>query len=214
MCCTTRPPGSATTAPSRSAATASASSPATTCGAWAAISPTAWAVRVARRGGQPRRAWRATTRRGVVQGRADLRVEGDLQTRVGGDERREVQGTTDLPHEGDRALRVHGSATTLVGRHDGPRSWVLHVEGESTLSSTGPAEITSDKGLVLRCGTSAIHLGARPDRGGDGRHPGPAGQGRARRARRRQGEDQGQEPDPGALGRTRSCSSPRARASG
>jgi type VI secretion system secreted protein VgrG len=95
----------------------------------------------------------------VVKGRADVRVAADLSTRVGGAERREIQGEADLTFAADLTFRVHGSATTLVGEHDHPRSYVLHVEGQSQLSSTGPTEITSDRGIVLRCGTSTVHLG-------------------------------------------------------
>ena len=95
----------------------------------------------------------------VVQGHADLRVTEDLSTRVGGKERREVEGQADLVFSDDLTFRVQGSSTTLVGQHDKKRSYVLHVEGVSELSSTGPTEITSDKGIVLRCGTSTIHLG-------------------------------------------------------
>jgi type VI secretion system secreted protein VgrG len=95
----------------------------------------------------------------VVQGRADVRVAEDLSTRVGGNERREVEGTTDLVLADDLTFRVLGCSTTLVGQHDKKRSYVLHVEGVSELSSTGPTEITSDKGIVLRCGTSTIQLG-------------------------------------------------------
>jgi type VI secretion system secreted protein VgrG len=94
----------------------------------------------------------------VVHGRADVRVAEDLQTRIGGRERREVQGTTDVLLEDDLTLRVHGCSTTLVGQHDQRRSYVLHVEGVTELSGTGATEITSEKGLVLRCGKSSIHL--------------------------------------------------------
>ena len=39
---------------------------------------------------------------------------------------------------------------------------MLHVEGVTELSSTGATEITSEVGVVIRCGKSSIHL--TPDR--------------------------------------------------
>jgi type VI secretion system secreted protein VgrG len=98
----------------------------------------------------------------VVRGRAEVRIEEDLTTRVSGRERREVEEESDLILRDDLTFRIHGSATTLVGKHDQKRSYVLHVEGTTEMTGTGATEIRSDKGLVLRCGKSLIHL--TPDR--------------------------------------------------
>lgn len=94
----------------------------------------------------------------VTTGNADRRVSGNLVTRVEGRERRDVNGMADLAYADDLTTRVAGCQTILVGRHDAKRSFLLHVAGVTTLSSSGATEIRTDKELVLRCGKSAIRL--------------------------------------------------------
>jgi type VI secretion system secreted protein VgrG len=94
----------------------------------------------------------------VVRGRSEVQVMEDQSTRVGGTERREVTGTSDMIFADDLTFRVRGCATMLVGEHDRKRSYLLRVEGDAELSSSGPTELVSDKGIVLRCGTSTVHL--------------------------------------------------------
>lgn len=94
----------------------------------------------------------------VTSGDADRRVSGDLVTRVDGRERREVTGMADQMYADDLTTKVKGCQTILVGRHDAQRSFSLHVEGVTTLSSTRTTELRTDKELILRCGKSAIRI--------------------------------------------------------
>lgn len=94
----------------------------------------------------------------VVSGNADERVEHDRTTRIGGREIREVGRESELTAKGDRTQRIHGFHTTVVGQAGAPSASVLHVEGSSRMSSTGLTEISSDKGIVLRCGSASIRL--------------------------------------------------------
>ena len=95
----------------------------------------------------------------VVGGNADVRVAGELNTRVGR-ERREITGRGDLTLADDYTVRVKGCYTTIVGRNDAKRSYVLRVEGTGQLSSSGVMEIDAEKGLTLRCGKSFIKISA------------------------------------------------------
>jgi type VI secretion system secreted protein VgrG len=94
----------------------------------------------------------------VVNGDADSRVLRELRTRVGVRERLEVDGERVVTVAGDQRAEVRGSAVVIVGRHDAKRSTVLHVEGATTVSSTGVTEISADAELVLRSGDSAVRI--------------------------------------------------------
>ncbi|MFO0761141.1 MAG: type VI secretion system tip protein TssI/VgrG [Byssovorax sp.] len=94
----------------------------------------------------------------VVGGSAEVRVTSDRAVRVGGDEHREIAGAAEVATKGDHTVRVRGCCTTLVGTSKSKRSYVLHVEGTTQLSSTGLTAIEADKGLVLRCGKSSIRI--------------------------------------------------------
>jgi len=96
----------------------------------------------------------------VVNGNFDERVSGMLVTRVEGKERRGVTGRSDLTLADDYTVRVKGCYTTIVGRDDAKRSYVLRVEGTGQLSSSGVMEIDADKGLTLKCGKSFIKITA------------------------------------------------------
>src|SRR5262249_47689403 len=96
--------------------------------------------------------------REAVSGHAELRVSQDLTTRVGGCDRREVIGASDFAAKEDVNVRVRGCHTTLVGTRKENRSYVLHVEGLTQLTSSGITEIRSDKALVLSCGRSSLRI--------------------------------------------------------
>jgi type VI secretion system secreted protein VgrG len=105
---------------------------------------------------------RSSTVRGdiveVAEGRVARRVAQDLSTRIGGRERREVEGAWDVAAQDELTVRVRGSITTVVGQHDAKRSYVLHVEGVTHLSSSGVTEIASEKEILLRCGKSTVRV--------------------------------------------------------
>ncbi|MBK8692890.1 MAG: type VI secretion system tip protein VgrG [Deltaproteobacteria bacterium] len=92
----------------------------------------------------------------VVGGSASTEVVGDRVTRVGGDERTVVVGGDVRTVSADRSARVLGTDTVTVGRHDAPRSFVLHVEDCTLLSSADTTEIVAQKSIALRCGSSTI----------------------------------------------------------
>jgi type VI secretion system secreted protein VgrG len=93
-----------------------------------------------------------------VEGGAELRVAEDRSVRVGGSERHEITGAAELLARSDHTVRVRGCHTMLVGTEKAKRSYVLHVEGMTQLSSSGLTEIRADKELVLRCGKSSIRI--------------------------------------------------------
>ena len=92
----------------------------------------------------------------VVGGSASAEVVGDRVARVGGDDRTVVVGAGVTTVNSDRSARVLGTDTVTVGRHDAPRSFVLHVEDRTLLSSADATEIVAQKSIVLRCGSSMI----------------------------------------------------------
>lgn len=94
----------------------------------------------------------------VVTGNSDERVSGALTSRVEGRERRDVTGQTDHEYADDLTVRVKGCYTTLVGKHDQKRSYLVHAEGSAKLSSLDSTEVSSEKELVLRVGKSMIRI--------------------------------------------------------
>jgi type VI secretion system secreted protein VgrG len=93
----------------------------------------------------------------VVGGDHDLRVEGAARARVGR-QKLDVTGISELAYGADHTVRATGCFTTIVGKNDRKRSYVLRVEGTSQLSSSGVTEIDAEKGLTLRCGKSFIKI--------------------------------------------------------
>jgi type VI secretion system secreted protein VgrG len=98
----------------------------------------------------------------AVTGETSERLEGDAHVRVSGRSSHELVGDARVAAESDVLVQVRGSATTVVGRHDAKRSYVVRVEGVAQISSSEVTEISSDKALVFRCGNSSIRLG--PDK--------------------------------------------------
>jgi hypothetical protein len=87
---------------------------------------------------------------------------------------REVTGREEELNEDDRTIRVEGNLTTVVGRHEAKRTFVVHAEGRSVLESSDSTEIASEKALVPRVGGSRLRLTGR-DPCADGRDPRRAG---------------------------------------
>jgi type VI secretion system secreted protein VgrG len=98
------------------------------------------------------------SRTDAVTGNADVWVEQDSTTRIGGRERREIAGASETAAGSDVTLRVRGCHTTLVGTEKAQRSYVVHVEGVTDLSSSGVTEIRSGKAIVLSCGKSSLRI--------------------------------------------------------
>jgi type VI secretion system secreted protein VgrG len=93
-----------------------------------------------------------------VGGAVDERIAGDRAQRIAGSDRREIVGASEVTARGDVTTQVRGCHTTVVGTAREKRSYVLHVEGLTQVSGTGMTEITSEKGIVLRCGESALRI--------------------------------------------------------
>lgn len=94
-----------------------------------------------------------------VSGNADLRVSQNRTTLVEGRDRLEVRQSADVAIDEDVTLRVKGHLVTIVGQHDARKSSILHVEGASQLHGTGATEISSERGITLRCGDSLVRIG-------------------------------------------------------
>lgn len=94
----------------------------------------------------------------TTMGSVDRRISKDLSARIEGRELREVSGEVGLSCGDDLTLKIRGSKTVTVGRHDARRSYSLHVEGTSSLSSSNVTEIVSEEALVLRCGKSSVRI--------------------------------------------------------
>jgi type VI secretion system secreted protein VgrG len=97
-------------------------------------------------------------RRDTIEGRSDTRVGEDCTVEVGGAERHTIERTGWLRAGDDLTTETRGNHATVVGKHDARRSFALHVEGTSQLTSSGITEIVSPKGLRLRCGESFIEI--------------------------------------------------------
>ena len=101
----------------------------------------------------------AGSRLDVVSQSREARITEDLTTKIGRRERREVAGRSDLSIDGDYTVRTKGCHTTIVGRHDKKRSYVLRVEGTAQISTSETIELDAEKGLTLRCGKSFVKIG-------------------------------------------------------
>ena len=93
----------------------------------------------------------------VVTGNADVRVSGMLTERATR-ETRTVSGRSDLIVGDDYTVRTKGCYTTIVGKDDAKRSYVLRVEGTAQFSASKGIEIDSEKGLTLKCGKSLLKI--------------------------------------------------------
>jgi type VI secretion system secreted protein VgrG len=97
-------------------------------------------------------------RNDIIGGNDSLRVDKERSVRVGGRERRENGAESELFYRDDQTVRIQGCATTVVGRREAKRSYVLHVEGVAQIAGTTETEVTSEKAVVLRCGKSSLRL--------------------------------------------------------
>ena len=94
----------------------------------------------------------------AVTGDVDLRVSGNQASRVEGTSRLEVGATASVALHEDATLRVDGHLVTVVGKNDARKSALVHVEGTTALSGSGPTEITSERCIVLRSGESEVRI--------------------------------------------------------
>lgn len=94
----------------------------------------------------------------TITGNNQVWVEFDATTRIGGKEQREIGGAHETTVKDDLTVRAGGCFTTLVGTSKAKRSYVLHVEGATDLSSSEVTEIRSDKAIVLSCGRSSLRI--------------------------------------------------------
>jgi uncharacterized protein involved in type VI secretion and phage assembly len=102
----------------------------------------------------------------TVHGQRGIATEGDESTRVSGTQRVQVDGSAVHSHRGryqlvaesDVVQRVRGNFVRLVGSEDGKRSYTTKVEGDVRMSSSETLELSSEQGIVLRCGKSVLRL--------------------------------------------------------
>ncbi|MFO0551131.1 MAG: type VI secretion system tip protein TssI/VgrG [Polyangiaceae bacterium] len=98
----------------------------------------------------------------VVSGNSTLVVEHERRADIRGSDTTEVRGRADWRTGDDLTIRTEGNFTTLVGKEDAQRSYTLAVEGGTLLTSKDLTEITSEKGIRVRCGESILEV--MPDR--------------------------------------------------
>lgn len=97
-------------------------------------------------------------RMSATRGDEDNRVSGASSTRIDGREKRETVKNADHVYGDDLTIKVRGCETTIVGREEAERSYLVHTFGIAKMSSTGALEINSDKEITLRCGKSSIRM--------------------------------------------------------
>lgn len=85
-------------------------------------------------------------------------VRRDAYRDVLGSDHCKVQGASRLFVKGDASTRMEGNCTTVVGKHDAPRTYVVHAEGRAVIQSSELTEISSEKELVLRVGATRIRI--------------------------------------------------------
>jgi type VI secretion system secreted protein VgrG len=96
-------------------------------------------------------------------------VDGDSQETVRGMQNRTVSGISMSRFESMAVVNAEAEVVATVasdvvlgvGKHDAPKTLLLHAEGEARVEGTRRVELSSDTEVVLRCGTSMIRL--RPD---------------------------------------------------
>ncbi len=97
----------------------------------------------------------------AIDGSLQHRVAADVHSEIHGEHRHSTTGETQWTTESDVLLRLKGSLVQVVGTHGANRSYALHVEGQSELSSTDETVIRSDKAIVISCGESHIRIGPK-----------------------------------------------------
>ena len=93
----------------------------------------------------------------VTQDR-DNRTSGNLTTRIEGREFRDVSKDSNINYTDDFTMQVKGNLTTIVGRHEAPRTYAVHVEGPAAIHATETLQLTSDKEVLIMVGKSTIRL--------------------------------------------------------
>ena len=88
----------------------------------------------------------------------DNRTSGNLTTRIEGREFRDVSKDSNINYEDDFTMQVKGNHTTIVGRHEAPRTYAVHVEGPAAIHATETLQLTSDKEVLIMVGNSSIRL--------------------------------------------------------
>ncbi len=96
----------------------------------------------------------------VVRGTEDARVTGDFTLRLERRDTRDVRSQAEHRYGDDFTTRIAGNHTVIVGRHGAHRSLTMHTEGTTTLSATREIVLEANGGLTLRCGNTAIRIGA------------------------------------------------------
>ena len=77
---------------------------------------------------------------------------------VGGNDRCEVTGMANTLVKDDLTTRVNGNCTTVVGKHDAKRTYIVHAEGRAIVQSSDLTEIASEKELILRVGATRMRI--------------------------------------------------------
>ncbi|MBL8741446.1 MAG: type VI secretion system tip protein VgrG, partial [Myxococcales bacterium] len=90
--------------------------------------------------------------------RADVDVNGGVNARIEGDLAQKGAGELRLDVNKDIRTTALGHMVTVVGAHDNKTSAVLHVEGTTSVSSSGPTLISSPEGLEIVVGDSVIRM--------------------------------------------------------
>ena len=90
--------------------------------------------------------------------RADVDVNGGVNARIEGDLAEKIAGELRLDVNKDIRTTTLGHMVTVVGAHDNKTSAVLHVEGTTSISSSGPTLISSPEGLEIVVGDSVLRM--------------------------------------------------------
>jgi type VI secretion system secreted protein VgrG len=90
--------------------------------------------------------------------RADVDVNGGVNARIEGDLAEKIAGERRLDVNKDIRTTTLGHMVTVVGAHDNKTSAVLHVEGTTSISSSGPTLISSPEGLEIVVGDSVLRM--------------------------------------------------------
>ena len=94
----------------------------------------------------------------TVAGNQDFHVHKDVNVHVGGREHREITKTANAAYNDDVTIRVRGSLTTLVGKQDAKRSYVVYADGSAKMTGSNEVEIASDRSILFRCGKSTMRM--------------------------------------------------------
>ncbi len=97
-----------------------------------------------------------------VEGSASTTVENERRAFIRKNDDTSVLGRWTLDVGDDLTTTTKGCHTTLVGKADARRSYLLRVEGTADISSRERLELQSEEGIRLRCGESIVEI--MPDR--------------------------------------------------